>query len=473
MKSFVLFIVYFCLSAQRSVTALPLLSPLQLDIQAAPSLPEGMATSMPLDGLEQMSCDRIMEGAKNLSEVTAMLKGKEAGEPEPSGLEMLLAAIHLFTGLKDTKCITSWRQLTETSAVYVRVTGTVNVEQYEKINESPCGMLICDIDGTTDDEAEEDDGDDDDEADSAPAAQLTTSIQLQKPNYGGGVQEWGACTGGLQCAAGLICNVQSQWYAQCIRAPEPVDVCRALQKRDQCKANVLCDYDTSYGCRKKDAKARIPISRICKATRLRQQLIKVVHKTREVDDCKWTDAPNTPEGEAPVDADEEQACFANGGMFTAYAIGKHPVNSFTAGFECCGGADDDTASPAVTNLLSLSTGGSTPCEQIRNRGQCKQEPSCTYDTSYGCRTNPNYKQEDEDEDDWDSAVPEWGPCTGGLKCKEGLKCYTQNNWYSQCLRGGCPPGWACDVNAAPGKGKGKGEAEFDQEQVDERINVVC
>ena len=164
-------------------------------------------------------------------------------------------------------------------------------------------------------------------------------------------------------------------------------------------------------------------------------VFQVVHKTREVDDCKWTDAPNTPEGEAPVDADEEQACFANGGMFTAYAIGKHPVNSFTAGFECCGGADDDTASPAVTNLLSLSTGGSTPCEQIRNRGQCKQEPSCTYDTSYGCRTNPNYKQEDEDEDDWDSAVPEWGPCTGGLKCKEGLKCYTQNNWYSQCLRG--------------------------------------
>lgn len=129
-----------------------------------------------------------------------------------------------------------------------------------QINESPCGMLICDIDGTTNDEAEEDDGDDDDEADSAPAAQLTTSIQLQKPNYGGGVQEWGACTGGLQCAAGLICNVQSQWYAQCIRAPEPVDACRALQRRDQCKANVLCDYDTSYGCRKKDGEFSVPFA---------------------------------------------------------------------------------------------------------------------------------------------------------------------------------------------------------------------
>ena len=27
----------------------------------------------------------------------------------------------------------AWRQLTESSAVYVRVTGTVNVEQYEKV----------------------------------------------------------------------------------------------------------------------------------------------------------------------------------------------------------------------------------------------------------------------------------------------------------------------------------------------------
>ena len=162
-----------------------------------------------------------------------------------------------------------------------------------------------------------------------------------------------------------------------------------------------------------------------------------MHKTREVDDCKWTDAPNTPEGEAPVDADKEQACFANGGMFTAYAIGKHPVNSFTAGFECCGGADDDSAaSPVVTNLLSLSTGGSSDsCEKIKNRRLCIDMPSCTYDFPLGCRSNPNYKQVDEDEDDWDSAVPEWGPCTGGLKCKEGLTCYTRDNRYSQCLRG--------------------------------------
>jgi hypothetical protein len=41
------------------------------------------------------------------------------------------------------------------------------------------------------------------------------------------------------------------------------------------------------------------------------------------------------------------------------------------------------------------------------------------------------------------------------------------------FEGGCPPGWACDVNAAPGKGNGKGEADFDQEQANERINAAC
>ena len=120
-----------------------------------------------------------------------------------------------------------------------------------QINESPCGMLICDIDGTANDEAEEVDGDDDDEADSAPAAQLTTSIKLQKPSSGGEVQEWGECTGGLKCAAGLFCNVYSQSYARCLRTPQRVDVCPPLKKRDQCTANVLC-YFTANGCRKKD-----------------------------------------------------------------------------------------------------------------------------------------------------------------------------------------------------------------------------
>jgi hypothetical protein len=54
--------------------------------------------------------------------------------------------------------------------------------------------------------------------------------------------------------------------------------------------------------------------------------------------CAWADAPNTPAGVTPVDAGKEAACSASGGMFSAYAIGKHPLNSFTAGFECCGGS---------------------------------------------------------------------------------------------------------------------------------------
>jgi len=237
--------VYFCLCAQLS-TALPLISPLQLDIQAPPpSLPAGVTDTKSLDGLEQITCDRIMEGAKNLTEVSSMLKGKAAGEPEPSGLEMLLAAIHLFTGMKDTKCITSWKQLTESSAVYVRVTGNVQVAQYEKIEDSPCGMLICDIDGTDNDEDEEADGDDDTAAASAPLAE---------------VQEWGDCTGGKTCAAGLTCNVQNQWYAQCLRsapvAPAPVapvapvPVCEnpEFQRRDNCKKQELCIYDSQRGC---------------------------------------------------------------------------------------------------------------------------------------------------------------------------------------------------------------------------------
>jgi hypothetical protein len=53
--------------------------------------------------------------------------------------------------------------------------------------------------------------------------------------------------------------------------------------------------------------------------------------------CDWVSAYNTPDGVTPVDAAKQAACSASGGMYTAYAIGKNPLNSYTAGFECCGG----------------------------------------------------------------------------------------------------------------------------------------
>jgi len=99
------------------------------------------------------------------------------------------------------------------------------------------------------------------------AAGLKCNVQSQwyaqcirsAPAAAGEVQEWGACTGGLKCAAGLVCNVQSQWYAQCIRgapaAPAVQPAARApsceapeMQKRANCKAQPTCKYDTSRGC---------------------------------------------------------------------------------------------------------------------------------------------------------------------------------------------------------------------------------
>ena len=41
-------------------------------------------------------------------------------------------------------------------------------------------------------------------------------------------------------------------------------------------------------------------------------------------------------------------------------------------------------------------------------------------------------------------VAEFGDCTGGKKCDSGLTCYSQTQYYSQCLKA-CPTGWQCST----------------------------
>jgi len=44
-------------------------------------------------------------------------------------------------------------------------------------------------------------------------------------------------------------------------------------------------------------------------------------------------------------------------------------------------------------------------------------------------------------------VAEYGECTGGKSCDSGLKCYAQNQYYSQCLKT-CPQDWQCSSGGA-------------------------
>ena len=58
-------------------------------------------------------------------------------------------------------------------------------------------------------------------------------------------------------------------------------------------------------------------------------------------------------------------------------------------------------------------------------------------------------------------VAEWGQCggdgyNGPRTCDAGLKCYKQHQWYSQCLRNGCPAGWSCVEETEKSDNRGVG-----------------
>ena len=42
------------------------------------------------------------------------------------------------------------------------------------------------------------------------------------------------------------------------------------------------------------------------------------------------------------------------------------------------------------------------------------------------------------------SVAEFGDCSGAKQCDAGLKCFSQTQYYSQCLKT-CPSGWQCST----------------------------
>ena len=52
----------------------------------------------------------------------------------------------------------------------------------------------------------------------------------------------------------------------------------------------------------------------------------------------------------------------------------------------------------------------------------------------------------------DGSVPIYGQCgginyTGPTRCNQGLTCFKQTDYYSQCLTGDCPFTWACQESS--------------------------